>query len=339
MNTLLLDVLDGKQVERPPIWLMRQAGRILPQYRKVRAGMGSFVDLVKNPEKAAEVTIQPVDELGVDAAILFSDILVIPECMGLEYHLVKNKGPVFPKTINDPGDIDQLIHGEIATKNLGYVYNTIGEIKNRLDRVPLIGFSGAPWTLFCYMLEGEGSKTFSKARRFLYQHPEASHKLMDKLAVSVAEYLKSQLENGVDCVQIFDSWAGMLGQDLYKEFGIKYIEQILSTLPTGTRTIVFSKGASSSFGELLNLDCKALGFDWSYRPSEINSVVKGRKVVQGNLDPCVLYGDEKTIKEKTLQLLTSFDEKHIVNLGHGVYPDTPLDGVKTFVNTVKSYRY
>ncbi|GAA5220393.1 uroporphyrinogen decarboxylase [Membranihabitans marinus] len=340
MNDILLKTLDGQLVERPPVWLMRQAGRILPQYRAVRSNMKSFKDLVKNPVKAAEVTIQPVDELGVDAAILFSDILVIPEAMGLDYNLVEKKGPMFPTTIQSWDDIAALIDGEEAALKLEYVYNAITETKDQLnDRVPLIGFTGAPWTLFCYMLEGEGSKTFSKARRFLYQHPEWSHKLLQKISATVAEYLKIQIEKGVDCVQIFDSWAGCLGTQQYHEFGLKYIRWILEQLPENTRTIVFSKGAHASMEELLDLPCKALGFDWQIEAEYIASQVNGQKVVQGNLDPCVLYADNEEIVRSTQRLLSVFKGGHIVNLGHGVYPDTPLSGVKKFVDEVKSFRY
>ncbi len=340
MNRLLLDVLDGKQTERPPVWLMRQAGRILPQYRAVRSKLSSFKELVKNTDKAAEVTIQPVDELGVDAAILFSDILVIPEAMGLDYELVKNTGPVFSKVIEEQKDIDRLIDGDAAAQKIDYVYEAIHEVNKRLQkRVPLIGFCGAPWTLFCYMLEGHGSKTFSKARRFLYQHPDQSKRLLNKItSVSIA-YLTKQLESGVDAVQIFDSWAGVLGHDMYEEFGLPYINRILDGLPEETRSIVFSKGAYSSLERLKNLPCTGLSFDWMRNADELRREVAGTKIVQGNLDPCVLYGSHAVIESEAKKILTAFDGNHIMNLGHGVYPDTPLEGVRHFVNTVKSFRY
>lgn len=340
MNRLLLDVLDGHQTERPPVWLMRQAGRILPQYRAVRSKLGSFKELVKNTDKAAEVTIQPVDELGVDAAILFSDILVIPEAMGLDYDLVKNVGPVFSKVIESEKDIDRMGEGDEAAQKIDYVYEAINEINKRLEnRVPLIGFCGAPWTLFCYMLEGHGSKTFSKARRFLYQYPEQSKRLLEKItSVSIA-YLIRQLQSGVDVVQIFDSWAGVLGHEKYNEFGLPYIKQILDALPEGTRSIVFSKGAYSSLDSLKTLPCTALSFDWMRTASELQREVGGKKVIQGNLDPCVLYGSNEVIASEAKQILNSFQGGHIMNLGHGVYPDTPLEGVRHFVNTVKSFRY
>ena len=340
MNRLILDVLDGLQTERPPVWLMRQAGRILPQYRAVRSGMKSFIDLVQNPDKAAEVTIQPVDELDVDAAILFSDILVVPEAMGLEYKMVKDTGPIFPVVIEREVDIDSLDFGVSAADKIDYVYDTVVEIKKRLqNRVPLIGFCGAPWTIFCYMLEGQGSKTFSKARRFLYQYPELSHRLLDKISDTSAVYLSRQIEAGVDVVQIFDSWAGVLGHEKYADYGIRYIRKILNKLPEGSRSIVFSKGAYSSMEELIDLPCTALGFDWMLTAQEINSRIGGRKVIQGNMDPCVLYGDKTTIGEEARKVMSAFEKGHILNLGHGVYPDTPLEGVRHFVDTAKSFRY
>lgn len=340
MNRLLLDVLDGHQTPRPPVWLMRQAGRILPQYRALRSQMKSFKDLVQNPVKAAEVTIQPVDELDVDAAILFSDILVVPEAMGLDYHMVKNVGPVFPKVIQHPDEVDNLLDGEDASQNIDYVYETIVEIKKRLNnRVPLIGFCGAPWTVFCYMLEGQGSKTFSQARRFLYQHPEAAHRLLEKIADTSAAYLNAQIKTGVDVVQIFDSWAGILGHDSYQEFGLRYIRRILNLLPAETRTIVFAKGAYSSVEDLVELPCTALGFDWMYQARELESMIGDRKIVQGNLDPCVLYGSPELIRSQTREVVSAFRKGHILNLGHGVYPDTPLEGVRLFVDSAKSFRY
>ena len=340
MNELLLDVLDGRETPRPPVWLMRQAGRILPQYRALRGRMKSFKHLVKHPDKAAEVTIQPVDELDVDAAILFSDILVVPESMGLNYEMVKNVGPVFPEVITGADDIHALTVGEDAAERIGYVYETIGEIKHRLnDRVPLIGFCGAPWTIFCYMLEGHGSKTFSKARRFLYQNPEASHTLLQHIADVSAIYLNRQLQAGVDVVQIFDSWAGVLGQDTYRAFGLPYIRRILESLPPETRSIVFAKGAYSTMDDLIDLPCTALGFDWMYSAQDLRDRVNGKKVIQGNLDPCVLYGGAEMIRARTLEVISTFQKGHILNLGHGVYPDTPLEGVRHFVDSAKSYRY
>jgi len=338
-NDLFLRAARGEQVERPPVWLMRQAGRILPQYRAIRASLSGFKELVETPDLAAEVTIQPVDELGVDAAIIFSDILVIPEAMGLQYELIEKKGPQFPRTIESGVDIDKLISGADAAQELSYVYDAIAATKKGLaGRVPLIGFCGAPWTILAYMIEGSGSKTFSKAKRFLYQNPKESHALLQKITDSSIAYLKQKIKSGVDLVQVFDSWAGLLTPDLYRTFALPYIKQICDQIDEAPIT-VFAKGAWYALEEVAALDCQVVGLDWTTTPSFANELIQKKKVVQGNLDPCCLYASPEEVTQKTLEMIAAFDDKHIVNLGHGVYPDTPLDNVKQFVNTVKSYRY
>ncbi|MEL6925839.1 MAG: uroporphyrinogen decarboxylase [Bacteroidota bacterium] len=338
-NDLLLRTIRGEAVERPPVWLMRQAGRILPQYRAVRSKLSGFVELVKTPQLAAEVTIQPVDELDVDAAIIFSDILVIPEAMGLHYELIEKKGPWFPKTIESPSDIDRLEAGENAAQQLGYVYDAVSATKKALaGRVPLIGFCGAPWTLLTYMVEGQGSKTFSKARRFLYREPKAAHTLLQKLTDSCIAYLKLKIQAGVNVVQIFDSWAGILTAQQYRTFAIPYIAQIASAI-TEVPVICFSKGAWFAIDELAGLDCEAIGLDWNMNPKHVRNSIGWDKVLQGNFDPCALYAEPDLIESKALKMIQSFERQHIVNLGHGVYPDTPLEHVRHFVNTVKAYRY
>ncbi len=339
MNDLLLRTARGEQVERPPVWLMRQAGRILPQYRALRGRLSGFKELVETPDLAAEVTIQPVDELDVDAAIIFSDILVIPEAMGLPYELIEKKGPLFPKTIERGEDIEKLIEGTEAAEHLQYVYEALKITKAELkDRVPLIGFSGAPWTLLSYMIEGSGSKTFSKAKRFLYQHPKSAHQLLDKLTNTIIAYLKKKIEAGADLVQIFDSWAGVLTAEQYQTFSIPYLTKICNHISEVPIT-VFAKGAWFALEDLGKLDCNVIGLDWNMNPEKSRALIGGEKVFQGNLDPCQLYAQHAEIKQATLKMISRFDQKHIVNLGHGVYPDTPLDGVKCFVDTVKSYQY
>ena len=324
---------------RPPVWLMRQAGRILPQYRALRNRLSGFKELVETPDLAAEVTIQPVDELDVDAAILFSDILVIPEAMGLPYEMVEKKGPRFPRTIQSEKDIKALISGEAAAAELPYVYEAIERIKSALDgRVPLIGFSGAPWTLFAYMVEGQGSKTFSRAKRFLYQHPALSHQLMEKITESIVVYLQQQARSGVDLLQVFDSWAGILSPEQYREFSLPYLQRICDSIQDKPIT-VFAKGAWFALEDIGQLDCQVLGLDWTMSPEHSRRIIGEGRVLQGNLDPCLLYADPVDIREQTLHMLKRFGGKHIANLGHGVYPDTPLENVRTFVNTVKSFRY
>ncbi len=338
-NDILLRTLNGQKVERPPVWLMRQAGRILPQYRSLRSSLSGFKELVTTPSLAAEVTIQPVDELGVDAAILFSDILVIPEAMGLNYEMEEKRGPSFPKTIQNHSDILSLLSGEAAADNLGYIYEAIEITKQRLaGRVPLIGFSGAPWTLLAYMVEGGGSKTFSKAKKFLYTQPEAAHKLLGMITDTVVAYLNNKVKAGVDAVQLFDSWAGILSPALFREFSLPYIQHICEKVH-GVPKIVFAKDGWFAMEELGALDCQAIGLDWTVRPQLGRQLVGHSKVLQGNLDPCVLYAPTATIRQQTEEMIGNFGSQHIVNLGHGVYPDTPLDNVKCFVETVKNYCY
>ena len=339
-NDLFLRTVKGESVERPPVWLMRQAGRILPQYRSLRSKLSGFIELVTTPELAAEVTIQPIDELEVDAAIIFSDILVIPEAMGLPYEMVEKRGPLFPNTIKTPGDIERLDTGGIAAEKLSYVYDALSITKRELaGRVPLIGFSGAPWTLLSYMVEGSGSKTFSKAKRLLYKEPELAHQLLDKITDTIISYLRLKIQHGADVIQLFDSWAGILGPELYRSFALPYIEKICTALQAEVPITVFAKGAWFVLEDLANLPCKVLGLDWTISPDLAKQITGDKKILQGNLDPCQLYGAPKDIMDSTQKMIQSFGNQHIVNLGHGVYPDTPLENVKHFVNAVKAYRY
>lgn len=338
-NDLFLRTIKGEKVERPPVWLMRQAGRILPQYRALRGKLSGFKELVETPALACEVTIQPIDELGVDAAIIFSDILVIPEAMGLVYEMIPGKGPFFPKTIKNQQDITRLVTGDDAAEQLQYVYDALRLTKQHLNgRVPLIGFSGAPWTIFSYMLEGSGSKTFSKAKRFLYQEPILSKQLLQKITTATIAYLKGKIKAGADVVQIFDSWAGILTRKQYLEFALPTIQQICDAIDEVPIT-VFAKGAYFVRTELGQLNCQTIGVDWNMDPVETRALVGHSKILQGNLDPCCLYAPPAMIEATTLKMIEKFGRQHIVNLGHGVYPDTPLDNVKCFVNTVKDYRY
>lgn len=338
-NDLLLRTARGESVKRPPVWLMRQAGRILPQYRKLRSNFPNFVAFIKTPEAVAEATLQPVDELGVDAAILFSDILVIPESMGLHYDLVEKKGPVFRQTVQTQKDVEALISGAPAADTIDYVYEGLKQTKSALaDRVPLIGFAGAPWTLMAYMIEGSGSKTFSKAKRFLYTQPQAAHLLLDKIADTTICYLQNKVKAGANLIQLFDSWAGILTPYQYRTFAIPYISKICKAIDMVPLT-VFSKGAWFALDDLNQLDCQVIGLDWNMEPLKVRQALGSERCLQGNLDPCNLYADPKEIEQTTMNMIKAFGEKHIVNLGHGVYPDTPLDGVRAFVNTVKAYKY
>lgn len=337
-NDLILRTINGEQTERFPVWLMRQAGRILPEYRAVRASLSGFKELVETPERAAEVTIQPVDLLGVDAAIIFSDILVIPEAMGLPYQMVEKKGPWFENTIRGPQDMNLVSDQIDVADRLGYVTEAIKVTKRELNgRVPLIGFCGAPWTIFCYMTEGEGSKTFSKAKKQMYQNPEMAHQLLDQITNVTIKYLKLQIEAGADIVQVFDSWSGILGPTEYSEFGMKYVSRICDAINEVPVT-VFAKGAYYAREEIARLNCQTVGIDWNMDINESRRLLGEDKTLQGNLDPCVLYADFKTIEEKTKNMLKSFgNQRHIANLGHGVYPDTDPEKVKCFIETVKGF--
>ncbi|MFN4146832.1 MAG: uroporphyrinogen decarboxylase [Runella sp.] len=337
-NDLLLRAARGERVERVPVWMMRQAGRILAEYRAVRQQAGSFIKLATTPELAAEVTLQPVDLLGVDAAIIFSDILVIPEAMGLPYEMEEKRGPVFPKTIQNEKDLAQL-HQANPEEHLGYVLEAIKIVKKELNgRVPLIGFAGAPFTIFCYMVEGKGSKTFSVAKKALYSNPEFSHQLLQKITDSTIAYLKAQIAVGANLVQIFDSWAGILSPDQYRTFSLPYIKQICDAISGEAPVTVFAKGAFFARQEIGQLNCSVVGLDWNMDIAESRALIP-HKTLQGNLDPCVLYADYAQIRTEVHRMLEAFGtQRYIANLGHGVYPDTDPDKVRCFIEAVKSYQ-
>lgn len=336
-NDLILRAARGEKTERTPVWLMRQAGRILPEYRALRNSLSGFIELVKSPELAAEVTLQPVDILNVDAAIIFSDILVIPEAMGLPYKMVEKKGPYFPETINSVQDLSKIRISD-PHEDLSYVLEAIKLTKKLLyDRVPLIGFAGAPWTIFAYMVEGIGSKTFSKARSMLYTNPSFAGQLLEMITESTIRYLKAQARAGADILQVFDSWAGILPPDHYEEFSLKYIRKICDAIDEVPLT-VFAKGAFFARESLGKLNCQTIGLDWNMDISESRLLIGNSKTLQGNLDPCALYGTYNDIEKATKKMIDSFGRhRHIANLGHGVYPDIKPDKVKCFIETVKEY--
>ena len=334
-NDLLIKAARGEKTERTPVWVMRQAGRILPEYLAVRNRLANFKELVTNPELAAEVTIQPVNALEVDAAIIFSDILVIPDAMGLPYEMVEKRGPVFPRTIRQASDLSQIKIAD-PSEDLSYVTDAIKIVKRELNgRVPLIGFAGAPWTIFSYMTEGSGSKTFSKSRRLLYTDPEMTHNLLDMITESTIGYLKKQIEAGADIVQVFDSWAGILSPEQYQTFSIPYLSRICDAIRE-VPVIVFAKGAFFARKDISHLSCSVIGLDWNMSAKKSREIIGNDKTLQGNLDPCALYGSFDEIKIATRKMLSDFGpDRHIANLGHGVYPDTKKDHVKCFIDTVK----
>lgn len=337
-NDLLIRVAKGEPVERPPVWLMRQAGRFLSEYREVRARAGSFRTMIAQPEYAAEVTLQPVDLIGVDAAIIFSDILVIPEAMGLPYDMIPGKGPFFAETVRNKQALAPL-HLPDDTSNLDHTYEAIRQVKTALaGRVPLIGFAGAPWTIFCYMTEGQGSKTFSVAKSLLYRDPAFAHQLLQMITDATILYLKQQIVAGVDIVQLFDSWAGVLNRDLYTQFALPYLEQICDAI-TEVPKIVFAKGAFFALSEIGSLNCQVIGLDWQTEPAFAMERITDR-AFQGNLDPCALYGGPESVEKAALEMLRAFPAGRLIaNLGHGIYPDLPREHVKTFVETVQSFTY
>ena len=337
-NDLLLRAAKGLEVERAPVWLMRQAGRVLPEYRATRSKAKNFVEFVKNPELAAEVTIQPVDILGVDAAIIFSDILVIPEAMGLPYEMIEAKGPNFLNTIKNKTDIENLKIAEAG--DLEYVMQALKLSKKYLDnRVPLIGFAGAPWTLLAYMVEGSGSKTFSKAKQFLYTEPQLAHQLLEKITQSTINYLKGQVASGADLLQIFDSWAGVLSEKMFYEFSLSYISKCCDALSPLVPITVFAKDAHYAVQKISETSCSSIGLDWTINPETARGVCNG-KTLQGNTDPCLLYANEQKIISETYSMLKTFGKQnYICNLGHGLYPDLDKEKVKLFVNIVKDYKW
>jgi uroporphyrinogen decarboxylase len=336
-NDLLLRAAKGETTERTPVWLMRQAGRVLPEYRAVRAKSKNFIEFVKNPEMAAEVTVQPVAIFGVDAAIIFSDILVIPEAMGLPYQMIEAKGPWFEKTITSQADVDNLVVTDGS--NLQYVYDAISLTKKQLNnRVPLIGFCGAPWTLFAYMVEGSGSKTFGKAKKVLYTQPKLAHQALEKITQSSINYLKLQVKAGANLIQIFDSWAGVLSPEMHKEFSLRYMGIISDELSKEVPVTIFAKDAHFSLPEIKNTSCNVVGLDWTINPQEARKIIGQNKTLQGNADPCLLYADYDVIEQQVKQMLSAFgSERYIANLGHGLYPDTEKEKVKFFVDCVKKH--
>jgi len=314
---------------------MRQAGRYLPEYRAIREKT-DFLTLCKTPELAAEVTIQPVDLIGVDAAILFSDILVIPEAMGMKLEIVESRGPTFDNPVRSLDDLDRLQTDGLVDR-LKYVFDAIKLTKERLaDRVPLIGFAGAPWTLATYMVEGKGTKNFDQIKRFIYNEPLAAHALLEKLSDAVVEYLNEKIRSGCDAVQIFDTWASVLSPTDLEEFSLRYISYICDKLETnGAPVIVFAKGVYD-INRLAGLKCDVIGIDWTIDIDAARDAAGG-KAIQGNLDPCVLFASKEKIEAEAERILERFGNRpgHIFNLGHGILPTTPPENAKFLVDRVK----
>lgn len=337
-NDLFLRACKREYTERTPVWVMRQAGRYLPEYRAVRA-KADFLTMCKTPELAAEVTLQPIDLIGTDAAIIFSDILVIPEAMGMHLEMHEGRGPVFPEPIRTKADADKLLQID-PSKELKYVLDAVSLTKRELkNRVPLIGFSGSPWTLLTYMVEGSGSKNFSKVKKMIYDDPKLAHSILDRLADACADYLSAKIEAGADAIQIFDTWGGILSPEDFYNFSLQYIEKIISRVKrTNQPVIAFAKGVHHSYDKLANCGADVLGVDWTIDINTVKEKVGNKVALQGNMDPTVLYADKKIIENKAGQILTSYGEGtgHIFNLGHGILPDIPPENLKALVNYVKN---
>jgi uroporphyrinogen decarboxylase len=334
-NDLLLRTLRGEATERIPVWMMRQAGRYLPEYIELRKKY-SFFERCQTPELAAAITLQPVDIIGVDAAILFSDILVVPQAMGLEVQLIESKGPVLPDPIKTVKDLIRVRVPDVD-ETLGYVFDAIKLIKQQLNgRVPLIGFAGAPWTILCYMVQGKGSKTFDEAKTFCYTQPELAHQLLQMITDTTIAYLKAQIKAGADTVQIFDSWGGLLSPDDFETLSLKYISQIVEALKDDAPVIIFAKGAWYALESMAATGAAGLGIDWCIRPETARQLSGNNITLQGNFDPAKLLSPIPIIKKEVKQMLQAFGKgRYIANLGHGILPTVPVDHAKAFVDTVK----
>ena len=337
-NDLLLRALSHELVERPPVWMMRQAGRYLPDYIKLR-NKYDFFTRVQTPELACTITLQPIDQVGVDAAIIFSDILVIPQAMGLEVLMEEGKGPSLPKIIQTQNDIDALIT-EGVEESLRYVYDALALTKRELNgRVPLIGFAGAPWTILCYMVEGKGSKTWDKAKQFAYTQPQLAHQLLQKITSITINYLKAQAKAGADVIQVFDSWSGALSPADFKIFAQPYLIQIADALKDDVPVILFPKGSWYALKELSESSASGLGIDWCITPQFARELTGNRITLQGNFDPAKLLAPIPEIKKAVKEMIDAFGtQNYIANLGHGITPNVPVDHAKAFVDAVKEYK-
>jgi uroporphyrinogen decarboxylase len=355
VNDTFLKALMRQPTDYTPVWLMRQAGRYLPEYKATRAKAGSFLNLCKNPELACEVTMQPLDRFPLDAAILFSDILTVPDAMGLGLYFTEGEGPKFSNPVRDEAAVNKLSVPHVET-SLKYVTDAVRVIRNALGgetpKVPLIGFSGSPWTLACYMVEGGGSDDYRIIKQMLYQRPDLLHKILQVNADSVADYLNAQIEAGAQAVMIFDSWGGALADGAYQRFSLAYMKQVVSKLKTevtkadGTKvripSIVFTKGGGLWLEEISAIGCDAVGLDWTMNLGNARAKVGDRVALQGNMDPFVLMAGPEQVKAEALKVLESFGVPqagtgHVFNLGHGISQFTPPENVAALVDAVHQY--
>lgn len=341
-QSLFIRALRRQPVERTPIWMMRQAGRYLPEYRKIREQAGDFLSLCKNPELACEVTLQPLRRYAMDAAILFSDILTIPDAMGLGLYFSEGEGPCFNHPVQDIQAIKNLQVPDVGD-SLAYVMNAVRLIRQEMPaELPLIGFAGSPWTLACYMVEGRSSRDFKRILKLIYTQPEAAHLLLHKLALSVGNYLVEQINAGVNAVMIFDTWGGVLTPANYQEFSLRYMHQIIQYIKTthpDVPVILFTKGGGQWLEKMLITGCDALGLDWTCDLGDARQRVGAQVALQGNLDPAVLLTSEHCVREHVQKVLASFGHGsgHVFNLGHGITPDVPPEHVAAMVEAVHEF--
>ncbi len=337
-NDLFLRALKGETVDRPPVWMMRQAGRYLPEFMVLKKKY-DFFTRCRTPELASEITVQPIDIIDPDAAILFSDILVIPQAMNIEVQMKDGIGPWLPNPIRSQEDVAQVIVPDID-ETLGYVMEAITMTKEKLNnRVPLIGFAGSPWTILCYAVQGQGSKNFDKAKAFCFTQPKAAHELLQKITDTTIAYLRKKVATGVNAVQVFDSWGGMLSPVDYQEFSWKYIQQIVDALKGETEVIVFGKGCWFALNEMANSGAAALGVDWTCSARNARYLTGGTITLQGNFDPSRLLSPPSEIKKMVKQMINEFGkDRYIVNLGHGILPNIPVENAKAFIDAVKEYK-
>ena len=336
-NELFLKALKGEVLERPPVWMMRQAGRYLPDFMKLKKKY-DFFTRCQTPELATEITLMPIDQIGVDAAILFSDILVVLQAMNIPVEMRDGVGPFLPTPIRTSADLDQVIVPDIE-ESLGYVLDAVKMTQAELNgRVPLIGFGGSPWTLLCYAVQGQGSKTFDIAKEFCFKEEVLAHQLLQKITDTSIAYLRAKVAAGADAIQLFDSWGGLLSPEDYQKFSWPYLQQIVDTLKDITPVIVFGKGCWFALPEIAKSGASALGVDWTCSARNARYLSGGQITLQGNYDPARLFSPISQIKKDVKQMIDAFGkDRYIVNLGHGILPNIPVDHAKAFVDAVKEY--
>jgi uroporphyrinogen decarboxylase len=336
-NDIFIRALQGEVLDRPPVWMMRQAGRYLPDFMKLKSKY-DFFTRCQNPELASDITVMPIDQIGTDAAILFSDILVVPQAMGIDVEMKDGLGPWLPNPIRSVKDVNKVVVPDVSDR-LSYVMEAIQLTKAKLNnRVPLIGFAGSPWTIMCYAVQGQGSKNFDLAKAFCFSQPKAAHALLQKITDTTIEYLKAKVNSGVDVIQLFDSWGGVFGEEDYQIFSWKYLQQIIDALKNETKVIVFAKGCWFALPIIARSGVHAIGVDWTCSARNARYLTGGQIPLQGNFDPSKLLGTIPEIKRLTRKMISEFGtQNYIANLGHGILPNVSVDHAKAFVNTVKDY--